>query len=146
LTVATGTVERATLGAGGLMLTRDEVAELLALQANAYELLMWLGAAGANEPDLLSPEVVAILAASEGISLTEKAAGRIVKRSAVRQAALLWTYVWELDRRSRRKGKGPVVHRIWRSIPWETKKALGVERIWEARAQLLAASREAVGS
>jgi DNA-binding transcriptional regulator YdaS (Cro superfamily) len=208
------------------MLTREDVAQLLTLQAKAYELLMWLGAEGVKDPDLLSPAVVALLgeplpaaawldqhrkrippallppriegpfanllssffstsfnvthldfgdrlvdsrlrlgmdrglashvgldqsqalalkhlAASEGISITEKTARGIVKRATVRPAALLWTYVWELDRRSKKKGKGPVVHKIWRSIPWETKKALSVDRVWEARAQLVAASREA---
>jgi hypothetical protein len=209
------------------MLTRADVAQLLMLQGKAYELLMWLGAEGASDPDLLSPEVMVLLreplpagawlhqerrripaallpdeiegpfanlfssffatsfevkhldfdgrlvdsrltlgmghgpashvgldqalalavkhlAASEHISIPESAARRIVKRSTVRLAALLWTYVWELDRRSKKKGKGPVVHRIWRSIPWETKKALSAEQVWEARAHLLAASREAV--
>lgn len=85
------------------------------------------------------------LASSEGIPLTEKAAGTISRRSALRQPTLLWTYVWELDRRARGKGKGPVVYQIWRSLSMETRRALGVEEVWAARELLLAASRERQG-
>ena len=57
---------------------------------------------------------------------------------------LVWTYVWELDRRARNKGKGPVVHRIWRAIPSQTRRALTADRVWSARQQLLDAARELI--
>ncbi len=81
------------------------------------------------------------LAASEGLHLDVKDARRIVKRAALHDAALIWTYVWELDRRARQKGKGPVAHRLWRSLPWSVKKALDVDAVWTAREALLNAAR-----
>ncbi len=43
------------------MLNREQVAQLLLLQRTAYELLMWLGEEGSGDPELLSPDVVALL-------------------------------------------------------------------------------------
>jgi hypothetical protein len=207
------------------MLNRQQVAQLLLLQSRAYELLMWLGEERSGNPELLSPDVVALLrepetaagwlemnrervparllpaepagpfanlfcsffstsfrvrhleledrlldsrltlgvgvkspghvgiersqalalkhlAACEKMPITERDAHRLVKRNALREASLLWTYVWELDRRAKNKGKGPVAHRIWRSIPWERKRSLDVDQVWGAREQLLNAVRE----
>lgn len=209
------------------MFDREEVAVLLALHSKAYELLMWLGEASAGNPELLSPDVVALLrepesaaqwlssnqerlpagrlpaelrgpfanlfcsffatsfhvhhlalddrllasrlalgaagrppaqagfersqalalkhlAASEKLPITEREARRILKANCLREASLIFTYVWELDRRAKNKGKGPVVHRIWRSIPRERKRALDVDQVWAARDQLLAAVRHSV--
>jgi hypothetical protein len=81
------------------------------------------------------------LAASEDLAMTQDDARRIAKLAAHRQAALIWTYAWELDRRARNKGKGPIVRAIWRSIAIETRKALTVEHVWAARAALLDACR-----
>lgn len=81
------------------------------------------------------------LAASAGMHLDVKDARRIVKRAALHNAALIWTYVWELDRRARHKGKGPVAHRLWRSLPWSVKKTLDVDAVWTAREALLAAAQ-----
>lgn len=208
------------------MLTRDRIAHLLALQGQAYALLMWLAGEANHDPDLLAPAVVAQLrtpattaawltaardrlipgallpravdgefatllasffatsfqvthldlggrlvesrlvatpppdaastvsvaasqalaikhlAASEGIALAQDDARRIAKQPAHRQAAHLWAYAWELDRRARDKGKGPVVRELWRGIAIETRKALTVAHVWDARAALLAACRE----
>jgi len=74
--------------------------------------------------------------------IAERDAHRLIKRNALREASVIWTYVWELDRRAKNKGKGPVAHRIWRSIPWERKRSLDVEQVWGAREQLLNAVRE----
>lgn len=82
------------------------------------------------------------LAASERQPITGKESSELVKKlRGARDDLLLWTYVWELDRRARRKGKGPVAHRIWRSIPWETKRDLQVDDVWAARERLLDAVR-----
>lgn len=81
------------------------------------------------------------LAASQGLRLTEAEAHRLIKRPALGEAAQIWTYVWELDRRARNKGKGPVAHRIWRSLPWAVKRALDVEAVLTAREALLTAAR-----
>lgn len=209
------------------MLTREHIAELLALQSTAYALLMWLGEASARHPAWLSPAMVALLhvpetavpwleqqretiparllpadlkgaftnlfcsffatsfrvrhlafegrlldarlmrgvsahppsrlgvehcqalalkhlAAGEKLPITEPEAQRLVRRTTLREPALLWTYVWELDRRARNKGKGPVAHRIWRSLPGETRRSLDVEQVWAAREQLLEAVRRDV--
>ena len=82
------------------------------------------------------------LAAAEGAPITEKDARQLVRRKNLHEASLLWTYVWELDRRAKQKGKGAVVHRIWRSLPKDVRKSLDVDRIWKAREQLLSAVRE----
>lgn len=81
------------------------------------------------------------LATSQGLRLSEKEASKLVKRATLAQAALIWTYVWELDRRARHKGKGPVAHRLWRSLPWSVKRSLDVEAVWAAREALLAAAQ-----
>jgi hypothetical protein len=39
----------------------------------------------------------------------------------------------ELDRRAKGKGKGVVVHQIWRSISKAMREALDVEKVWCCR-------------
>ncbi|MBF9134040.1 hypothetical protein I0C86_34645 [Plantactinospora sp. S1510] len=86
------------------------------------------------------------LASSQKLPTTEGQARSLLRaRRDLRDAVLLWTYVWELDRRARNRGKGPVVHQIWRSIPWERKRALTADQVWTARQQLLDAAREHAG-
>jgi hypothetical protein len=207
------------------VLSYDDVAELLRLQAQAYELLLWLSRASAADPELLSagtaadlarpasaatwferhrpefpPDLATLdphgpfanllssffttsfrieqvefdnrlvwsrivlgaptgppdrtglahsqalavkhLAASEGLPMTETQARDLVRTHRdLRDALLLWTYVWELDRRARNKGKGPVVHRLWRSLPTDTRRTLTADHAWSARQLLLAAAR-----
>jgi hypothetical protein len=83
------------------------------------------------------------LATAQRLPMTGRQANEFVRtRRDLREALLVWTYTWELDRRARNKGKGPVAHRIWRSIPWETKRILTADRVWSARQQLLDATRE----
>ncbi len=206
------------------MLDKSDIAELLTLQSQAYQLLMWLGEEAVNRPILLGPNIVKLLrhpktagqwlvaqrealpsnlvpnepagpfaqlfssffstsfrvkhlvlddrlvdsrlmlgitspqprqagtvhvqalalkhlAGSAGARITEADARRIVKRESLRQASSLWAYVWELDRRARGKGKGVVVHALWRRIPWEMRKELTVAQVWEAREHLLEAAR-----
>jgi hypothetical protein len=211
------------------MLSYEDIVELLALQAKAYELLMWLSEASVDNPEMLSADAAARLAhpstaatwiaehrselpadlatvdphgpfanllasffstsfrvehlefrnrlvsarivlyaspgpadrtgivrtqalavkhlaTSQQLPTTEgQARGLIRARRDLRDAVGLWTYVWELDRRARNKGKGPVVHQIWRSIPWERRRALTADQVWSARQQLLDAAREHVG-
>lgn len=206
------------------MLTRQELEELLRLQATAYDLLMWLADAANRDPELLSPDAVRRLsdpdlapewleaqrgkvpepllpadprgwfanllssffatsfhvrhlefggrlvesrvtlgaerpnsktglgqcqalalrhlAMAEKIRITEREAGQLVRRKSLSEACRLWTYAWELDRRAREKGKGSVVHQLWRALPKDTRKSLTVEHIWTAREQLLTAARE----
>lgn len=83
------------------------------------------------------------LAAAQRLAMTARQADELVRtRRDLREALLVWTYTWELDRRARDKGKGPVAHRIWRSIPWETKRDLTADQVWSARQQLLDAARQ----
>jgi len=206
------------------MLTRNDVQQLLALQAQAYRLLMWLADEASKDPQLLSPEAVAELrepetaalwlerhrlrlpgalvsyealhpfasllssffstsfhvkhlefegrlvesrvtlgiteappvrggleqcqalalrhlASAEQMALAEKEARLLVRRKSLHDASLIWTYVWELDRRAKRKGKGTVVHKLWAALPRDARKSLDVERVWGARAQLVGAVR-----
>lgn len=205
------------------MLTRPELAQLLRLQATAYDLLMWLADAANRDPELLSPEAVRRLsdpdlapewleaqrgqlpeqllpedprgwfanllcsffatsfhvrhlefegrlvesrvtlgaehpnsktglgqcqalalrhlATAEKIRITEREAGQLARRKSLSQACLPWTYAWELDRRAREKGKGSVVHQLWRALPKNSRKSLTVEQIWTAREQLITAAQ-----
>lgn len=79
---------------------------------------------------------------SENILLTDKEAKALVRRKSLKEALLIWTYVWELDRRARGKGKGSVVHQIWRAIPKATRQSLNAEKVWDCKAQILTAARE----
>ena len=81
---------------------------------------------------------------SEDVYLTDKEAKALVKRASLRESLLVWTYVWELDRRARGKGKGAVVHEIWRKLPVDVRKNLNAERVWNDREQLLTVVRELV--
>ena len=83
------------------------------------------------------------LAASQRLPMTGGQATELIRtRRDPRDALLVWTCIWELDRRARNKGKGPVAHRIWRSIPPETRRTLTTDRVWSARQQLLDAARD----
>ncbi|MFO0660504.1 MAG: hypothetical protein U0165_11825 [Polyangiaceae bacterium] len=81
------------------------------------------------------------LAGSEHIFVTPEQARRLAKRSNLREPSLVWAYVWELDRRARGKGKGPVSWMIWRALPRSTRKELDVERVWQARSRLIEAAK-----
>lgn len=206
------------------MLTRDELTQLLQLQATAYDLLMWLADEANRDPEVLSRPVVARLEdpdtaaewleeqrdrvpghlipaepggrfanllssflstsfrvrhlefegrlvearvtlgaapsdatlglrqcqslalqhllAAERIHIAGKEAERLLRDQGLAEQLRLWTYAWELDRRAREKGKGSVVHQLWRSLPKDTRKTLTAEQIWQAREQLLVAVRK----
>lgn len=207
------------------MLTDDDVAALLARQAQAYELLLWLGRASADDPRLLDaeaaeqlahartvptwiahhreqipaellpaqvdgpfaallasflitsfriehvyfdhrlvatylvlgarpgPPVRAGVAASQVLALkhllaagkvrlTDRDVAGLARRGDLAEALLVWTYLWELDRRSRNKGKGPLVHTLWRRLPRAVRADLTVERVRAAREHLLTAARQ----
>jgi hypothetical protein len=79
---------------------------------------------------------------SENLYLTDKGAKAFIKHKSLKEALLIWTYIWELDRRAKGKGKGAVVHQIWRSIPIDTRKSLDVEKVWNCKEQILAAARD----
>lgn len=206
------------------MLTRDAVALLLVRQAQAYELLLWLGRTSAEDPTLLDidaarnlanarsvpawiaghrhripPELVPAdvdepfaalfasflstsfridhvhfddrlvatylvrgttpepppragvtasqslalkhLLAAERIPLAPGEISGLARRPDLTEPLRLWTYVWELDRRSRGKGKGPLVHTLWRRLPRAVRHDLTVTRVWDARERLVTAGR-----
>jgi hypothetical protein len=209
------------------MLTRDEVGDLIQLHAAAYRLLMWLDRQAGENPKVLAPEVVALLAkpascgpwleenrsklplevlpegpmreefvnlfssffstsfhvkhvsfgeelleshlsaggsmytnklqshkeaqalalkhlaSSEGIRLFEADAHKLAKLKSMKPHLLLWTYVWELGRRAKGKGKGQVVHQIWRDLPLATRKNLSTEIVWKAREEIVGMLRSA---
>jgi hypothetical protein len=81
------------------------------------------------------------LASFEKMFLEQGDARRLAKKAHLREASLIWTYVWELDRRAQGKGKGPVARKIWRGIPIQVRKELSVELVWKARQQLVDAAR-----
>ena len=205
--------------------SREAIEQVLALQGQAYALLMWLADEATRDPDILAPEAVAALreperaltylerhshripshllpadlsgafvnllssffsasfgvkhlefegrlvesrvtvggepdpkrgagieqcqavalrqlASAEKMTLTDKEARYLVRRKRLEGPSLLWTYVWELERRAKDKGQGSVAHRIWRELPRETRKTLDIEQVWRAREELLSAVRD----
>jgi hypothetical protein len=103
-----------------------------------------LGQQRGGRTGLKSAQALAIknLGASQGFKVSEHEAGRLAERKSLQPDLAVWTYVRELDRRCRGKGKGPVAHRLWRTIPIEIRKNLDPERVWQARDKLLGAVRQ----
>lgn len=81
------------------------------------------------------------LMASEGVRLTDAECRQLIKNPEIKQPILIWTYVWELDRRVKGKGKGAVVHSLWRSMPHGMRQNLNTETVWNARQSLVAQVR-----
>jgi hypothetical protein len=84
------------------------------------------------------------LASSQGIRLSDAEARNLAQRKLIQPHLLLWTYIWELDRRANAKGKGEVVHRIWRSLPLTVRKNLCTDAVWAAREEIVGILRATV--
>ncbi len=80
------------------------------------------------------------LLSSKGISLSDKALKRFVRRASIAEDLTLWTYAWELRQRAKGKSKGPKVHALWRSMPFAMRKNITAERISLAQKRLCAAA------
>ena len=76
------------------------------------------------------------LLASKNIFPDDKALKRLVRRKCIAEDIILWTYVWELRQRAKGKDKGPKVHGLWRSMPYELRKNITVKRVIEASESL----------
>ncbi len=76
---------------------------------------------------------------SEKLYLTDKEMKMLTRRKSLQEPLFVWTYVWELDRRAKGKGKGAVVHQIWRNIPRPTRESLSAEKVSNNKEQLLSA-------
>ena len=103
--------------------------------------------APASHAGLVACQALALkhLLAAERIPMSPSEVGALARQPELAEALCVWTYVWELDRRSRGKGKGPVVHALWRRLPRAVRHDLTTARVWTAREQLLAAARQAAG-
>jgi hypothetical protein len=77
------------------------------------------------------------LLSAEGLAVTDDDLRGLSRRADLAEPLTVWTYVWELDRRARGKGKGPVVHALWRRLPPAVRADLTADRVWEAREQLI---------
>jgi hypothetical protein len=55
----------------------------------------------------------------------------------------LWSYVWELRRRSQFASQGGAVHHMWLALDPESRKDLTIEQVWSARSRLLERLRAA---
>ena len=82
-------------------------------------------------------QAIKYLLNSEGIRLSDSECREIVRIDELRQDIILWTYAWELDRRSKGKGKGTASHTLWRSIPSDIRKHLTDDIIWQARSNII---------
>jgi hypothetical protein len=81
------------------------------------------------------------LANSQGTRVSDGEARKLAQRRSLQPHLLLWTYIWELGRRAKGKGKGAVVHSIWRSLPLTMRKDLNTEAVWAARQEIVAIVR-----
>jgi hypothetical protein len=81
------------------------------------------------------------LLASEGTRLDAGQARRFAESPTRQDDARVVAYMWELDRRARGKGKGPIVHRLWLSLPVTQRTALSVQMVDDAWAHILEAAQ-----
>jgi hypothetical protein len=81
------------------------------------------------------------LLSAQRLAVTDDEVRDLAHRADLAEPLAIWTYVWELDRRARGKGKGPVVHALWRHLPPAVRADLTADRVWTAREQLIAAAR-----
>ena len=81
------------------------------------------------------------LLSAERLAVTDDDVRGLTRRADLAESLTIWTYVWELDRRARGKGKGPVVHALWRRLPPAVRADLTADRVWAARRQLINAVR-----
>ena len=64
------------------------------------------------------------------------------KSPYIRPDLILWTYVWELDRRSRKQSKGEILRYLWRQLDITVRKDLTMEKVWQAKTRIIEAIRE----
>lgn len=98
-----------------------------------------------SEQSVQALAVKHLLAAYE-VRVSQGDAAKLAQRKSIREHVVVWTYIWELSRRAIGKGKGVVVHRLWRSISPETRKSLSVDRAKQARQAIVDAAAERVES
>lgn len=72
------------------------------------------------------------LLSHEGVQVAPHDASLLADRADIHVETRIIAYVWELDRRSRGKGKGPVVHALWKAIPKDVRKTLNEDVVWLA--------------
>lgn len=82
----------------------------------------------------------------EGVKLSVGDASRLVRRPDVKVDAIIVAYMWELERRALGKGKGPVAHELWGSMPRPVRSSLCAEQVWLAVSRLIEAANEAAGA
>jgi hypothetical protein len=71
--------------------------------------------------------------ALEGIRLDARQTRSLAGRSDIHTETRIVAYIWELDRRVRGKAKGPVVHKLWLSLPVSVRKSLDDNMVWLAK-------------
>jgi hypothetical protein len=84
--------------------------------------------------------------ARSGVRIELAQARTLCRRNSLRTDSLLLAYIWELERRAMGKSKGPIAHRIWRSIPREIRTSLTEEAISLARERVIEAARTMEGA
>lgn len=73
-----------------------------------------------------------------GVEVSERRLRSLAKSNRVEAEVSLWTYTWELRQRARGKSKGGLLHRLWRSLEWDTRKSVDTEAVLDSVAKLLA--------
>jgi hypothetical protein len=87
--------------------------------------------------------LIAVLALAEeaGVALTHEQLDRLLDDSNLQADLNLWSYAWELHRRSQFASQGPAVHRLWQALDRYERERLDVDTIWQARDRLVDAIR-----
>jgi hypothetical protein len=69
-------------------------------------------------------------------------AAAVAEDSTTVEDRLLWSYAWELVRRSQFASQGRAVHQMWRHLDPQVRQNLDVETLWAARGRLAALLQE----
>lgn len=96
--------------------------------------------------ELRNSEVLTITAvrrvlSGEGIKISKEGVRGLVRDRGLRDDLHIVAYVYELQRRTQGKAKGPAAHRLWRSIPLETRKSLDENRVHRATERIITAAQ-----
>jgi hypothetical protein len=76
------------------------------------------------------------LAESLNLDHPEQRAAAAMEDAAALDDRVLWSYAWELVRRSQFASQGRAVHQMWRCLDPQVRQNLDVQTVWTARERL----------
>ena len=85
---------------------------------------------------------LASLAEENGHNLSREQSQRLASEPELAADLNVWSYAYELHRRSQFASQGAAVHRLWKAIEAEERTKLDADQIWQARERLAAAIQQ----